>query len=121
MTFAIGSDPPWGLVEWTVTGLSTAALGAATFVLRLATKLDRASTAIEWQKAEVAATKQAADAAVSRLSERIAELYQEHCRLREAAAALPTRTDLRDMEERLGERLAALAARIDGLLNDRGG
>jgi hypothetical protein len=41
--------------------------------------------------------------------------------LREVAAALPTRTDLRDMEERLGERLTALAARIDGLLEDRAG
>jgi hypothetical protein len=121
MTFAIGSDAPWGLVEWTVTGLSTAALGAATFVLRLATKLDRASTAIEWQKAEVAAAKQAADAAIVRLSDGIAELHVEHCRLREVAAALPTRTDLRDMEERLGERLTALAARIDGLLEDRVG
>jgi urease accessory protein UreF len=121
MTFAIGNDAPWGIIEWTVTGLSTAALGAATFVLRLASKLDRASTAIEWQKTEVAAAKQAADAALLRLSDRIAELHDEHCRLREAAAALPTRTDLRDMEERLGERLAALATRIDGLLDDRGG
>jgi hypothetical protein len=121
MSFALGSDPPWGLVEWTMTGLSTAALSAFAFVWRLAARLDKAFDAIEWQKTEAAAVRQATDAAALRLGDRVAQLQDDHFRLRETTAALPTRADLRDMEERLGERIAALATRIDAVLDGRGG
>jgi hypothetical protein len=120
MTLALGSDPPWGFVEWAVTGVSTLALSGAAFVWRLTQRLDRASASIEWQKAELSAAKQTQDAAALRLSDRIAQLHDDLCRLREAAAALPTRVDLRDMEERLGERIESLATRIDGVLGARG-
>ena len=116
MSVAFGGDTPWGLLEWVATGLSTAVIGSAAFAWRLAARLDTNSAALEWQKAELAAVKQGHDAAASRLADRLAQLLDDQCRLRETAAALPTRADLRDMEERLGERIAALAARIDGIV-----
>ena len=64
----------------------------------------------------MAAAKQANEASALRLADRLTQLYDEHCRLREITATLPTRADLRDMEERLGERMDAFAARIDRAL-----
>ena len=116
MSLAFGGDAPWGLIEWVATGLSTAALGSAAFAWRLAARLDRTAASLEWQKAELAAVKQADETAALRLADRLAQLHDDQCRLRESAAALPTRADLRDMEERLGERIEALASRIDGLI-----
>jgi hypothetical protein len=116
MSLSLGADPPWGLVEWVATGLSTAVLGSAAFAWRLAARLDRTAASLEWQKTELATVKHANDGAALRLSDRLAQLHDDHCRLRETAAALPTRVDLRDMEERLNERIEALATRIDGLV-----
>jgi len=116
MSLVLGTDAPWSLFEWVATGLSTAALGSAAFAWRLAARLDRTAASLEWQKAELAAVKYAHDGATLRLTERMTQLHDDQCRLRETAAALPTRTDLRDMEERLGERIEALAMRIDGIL-----
>ena len=112
MSLAIGGDPPWGFVEWLVTGLSTAGLGLGAFLWRLAARLDRNSASLEWQKAELAGAKQTNDATLLRLSDRMTQLHDEHCRLREVAAGLPTRADLRDMEQRLGERIEDVAARV---------
>ena len=119
MSLALGTDPPWGLIEYLATGVSTVALGALGYVWRLGARVEKVSTAVEWQKAEVAATKQAADAAAMRLSDRLEQHHDDLCRLRETAASLPTRADMRDMEERLGERIATLAARIDGVFAGR--
>ena len=116
MSFVLGNEAPWGLLEWVATGLSTAVVGSAAFAWRLAARLDRTAAALDWQKAELAAVKHAHDNAALRLSERLTQLHDDQCRLRETAAALPTRADLRDMEERLGERIEALAARIDGII-----
>ena len=116
MSLVLGSDAPWSLFEWVATGLSTAALGSAAFAWRLAARLDRTAAALDWQKIELAAVKHAHDNAALRLSERLTQLHDDQCRLRETAAALPTRADLRDTEERLGERIEALAARIDGVI-----
>jgi hypothetical protein len=116
MSFVLGNEAPWGLLEWVATGLSTAVLGSAAFVWRLAARLDRTVASLEWQKAELAAVKHAHDGAALRLTERLTQLHDDQCRLRETAAALPTRAELRDMEERLGERFEALAARIDGII-----
>ena len=113
MSVTIGSEPSWGMVEWMATTLSTVGLGALAFVWRLTARFERASAAVKWQRGELAAAKQASEAADLRLAERLSQLHDEHCRLREIAASLPTRADLRDMEERLGERIDALAARMD--------
>ncbi|HLW93718.1 MAG TPA: hypothetical protein VKS78_20780 [Roseiarcus sp.] len=120
MSVMIGSDPPWGLIEALSTALATAGLGASAFVWRLATRFEKASVALEWQKAELTAAKQAGEASNLRLAERLTQLHDEHCRLREITATLPTRGDLRDMEERLIERMDALAARIDHALGGSG-
>lgn len=116
MSLVLGTDAPWGLLEWVATGLSTAALGSAAFVWRLAARLDRTEASLEWQKAELVVVKHAHDGAALRLTERLTQLHDDHCRMREIAAALPTRADLRDTEERLSERIEALAVRIDGII-----
>lgn len=117
MSLAWGSDAPWSLLA----SLTTAALGAAGAIWRLALRIDRTSAALASQKSELAATKQAMDASAARLSDRIAQIHDDHCRLREVAAALPTRAELRDMEQRLAERIAALDGRIDDALRERNG
>jgi hypothetical protein len=48
-----------------------------------------------------------------RMAERFAQLHDDHFRLRETMGAMPTRVDLRDLEERLTVRLTALSERID--------
>jgi hypothetical protein len=116
MSIVLGSDAPWSLFEWVATGLSTAALGSAAFAWRLAARPDRTAASLEWQKAELSAVKYAHENAALRLTERLTQLHDDQCRLRETAAALPTRADLRDMEERLSERIETLGARIDGIL-----
>jgi|ERR1700722_6125611 hypothetical protein len=121
MSLALGSDPAWGFVEWAVTGLSTLTLSAAAFVWRMTARLDRASSAIEWQRTELVSAKQANDAAALRLADRVAKLQDDQSRLREAVASLPTRADLRDMEERVGARVEALAGRFDRAIAGRGG
>jgi hypothetical protein len=120
MSLAFGSEPPWGFVEWGITGLTTLALSASAFVWRVITRLDRVSSSVVWQKAELGAVKQANEALALRVAERLAQLHEEHCRLREVTAALPTRADLHEMEERIGERIEALAARLDRAIGIRG-
>jgi hypothetical protein len=45
---------------------------------------------------------------------------QERLRLRETIGALPSRGDLRDLEDHIGERIEALAARFDRAIETRG-
>jgi hypothetical protein len=104
------------LIEAVSTALSTAALGAAAFVWRLTSRFERASATIDFQKEELEAAKQASEAAAARLADGLALLHSEHCRLREITATLPTRVDIRDMEDRLAGRIDALTARIDHAL-----
>jgi hypothetical protein len=110
------ADSDWGLL----TGVSSVALGAVGFLWRLVHKFEKLSASMDWEKAELATVKAEHERATSKLSERMAELFEEHCRFREDAAALPTRGDLRDMEIRLNERIEALGTRVD-LLCDRFG
>ena len=120
MSLAFGSEPPWGFVEWGITGLSTLALSASAFIWRLMVRLDRVSLSSDWQKEELGAVKHANEALALRVTERLAQLHDEHCRLREVTAALPTRADLHEMEERIAERIEALAARLDRAIGIRG-
>jgi hypothetical protein len=121
MSLAFGGDPPWGLVEWAATAVTSTVLAAGAFLWRLAFRLDSACGAIERQRSEIVEVKQAGEVAAQRLAERFLEHHDDHCRLREAVAGLPTRADLRDMEERLGERIEALAARLDHAVDSRSG
>jgi len=113
-------EPAWGFVEWTLTGLSTLAASAAAFVWRLMARVERMSLAIDHQRADFDADKQASQTGFARLAESLVQLHEDHCRLRETFAALPSRADLRDVEDRLGERLESLAARFDRALEKRG-
>lgn len=114
------SEPPWGFVEWAVAGLSTLAASAAAFVWRLMTRLERMSIAIDHQRVDFDANKQASAASLVRLSETLTQMHDDHYRLRETIGGLPSRADLRDLEDHIGERIEVLAARFDRALEKRG-
>jgi hypothetical protein len=120
MTLPVAGEPPWGFVEWTLTGLSTLSASAAAFVWRLMARIERMSSAIDHQRVDFDGERLANQAALIRLSETLAQAHDDHYRLRETIGALPTRADLRDVEDRIGERIAALAARFDRALEKRG-
>jgi len=71
----------------------------------------------QWRDLDAAQSK--AESAMLRLAERLAMLHDEHYRLRETIGALPNRTDIHDLELRLGERLDSLASRFDRALDPR--
>jgi hypothetical protein len=114
------SEPPWGFVQWVVTGLSTLTVSAAAFIWRLMARLERMSLAIAHQRKDFDANKQASEVSFIRLSETLMQMHDDHYRLRETIGGLPTRGDLRDVEERIGERIETLAARFDRALEKRG-
>ena len=116
MSLPVVGEPPWGFVEWVVTGLSTVAVSAVAFVWRLIARLERMSSAIDRQRVDFDADKQAS----VRLWETLAQMNDDHYRLRETIGGLPNRGELRDVEERIGERIEALAARFDRALEKRG-
>jgi len=105
-------NSPWGLVEWAITGLVTLAASIGAFVWRLET----IEATLTRARQEVGEARQASDAAAQRLAERVDQLRDEACRLRESISALPTREELRSLDERMSERSEALATRLDRLL-----
>jgi hypothetical protein len=109
-------NAPWGFVEWAVTGLTTILASVGAFVWRLMSRLETIETSLARQRQDIDGAKQAGDAALLRLAERLTQLHDDHFRLRETIGALPTRSDLRDLDEHIGERLDALAARLDHVL-----
>ena len=114
------NEPPWGFVEWLITGLTTLAVSAAAFIWRLMARLERMSLAIARQRADFDANKQASEASFIRLAETLAQMHDDHYRLRETIGGLPNRGDLRDLEKRIGERIETLAARFDRALEKHG-
>lgn len=113
-------EPSWGFVQWAVTALSTLAATIAAFSWRLMARLERMSLAIAQQRADFEAYKQANEGSLMRLAESVAQMNVDHYRLREAMGSLPNRSDLRDLEDRIGERIEALALRFDRALEKRG-
>jgi len=114
------TEPPWSFVEWFVTGISTLVVSAAAFIWRLMARLERLSTSIDRQQLDLETYKDEAAGAASLLSERLAQLHDDHHRLREIMGALPRRADLRDLEVQIGERIESLAARFDRAIENRG-
>ena len=110
------SEPPWGFVQWIVTGLATLVFGAAAFIWRLMARLERMSLAIAQQRADIEAHK----AIFVRIGETMAQMNGEYFQLREIISGLPNRGDLRDLEDHIGERIETLAARLDRALEKRG-
>ncbi len=109
-------NAPWGFVEWAITGLSTILASVGAFVWRLMLRLETIEASLARQRQDIDATRQSGEAALLRLAERLSQLQDEHYRLREMVGALPTRVDLRDLDEHIGVRLDALAARLDRAL-----
>jgi hypothetical protein len=118
MTVSPPSDntASWGFAEWVLTGLSTILASVAAFVWRLTLRLERIETALARHREDIDATRQSSETISLRLAERLSFLHDDHYRLREAIGALPTRADLRDLDVHIGERLDALAARLDRLI-----
>ena len=109
-------NAPWGFVEWAITGLSTILASVGAFVWRLMLRLETIEHSLARQRQDIDATRQAGEAALLRLADRVSQLHDDHYRLRETIGALPTRADLRDLDVHIGERLDALAARLDRVL-----
>ena len=86
--------------------------------LRLAAmaRLERMSLAIDHQRIDFDADKNS----LAKLSETLAHIHDDYFRLRETISALPNRADLRDLEDRVGERIETLAGRFDRALEKRG-
>lgn len=110
-------NPPWNVVEWAITGLSTLVASGAAFIWRLLLRLEKIESAQRRQGSDIDAMRLASDAALLRLADRFAQLHDDHYRLRETMSALPTRSDLRDLEDRLAERLNSVGDRLDRALD----
>lgn len=106
----------WGFAEWALTGLSTILASVAAFVWRLTLRLEQIEIALARHGQDIDATRNSGEAALLRLAERLEFLNDDHYRLREILGSLPTRSDMRDLDVRISERLDALAARLDRLI-----
>jgi uncharacterized protein YlxW (UPF0749 family) len=109
-------NAPWGFVEWALTGLSTLLASVVAFVWRFMSRLQAIEASLARQRQDLEATRETSEAALLRLAERVTQLYDDYYRLRETIGALPTRLDLRDLDEHIAERLDALSARLDRFL-----
>ena len=106
-------SPPWGYLQWALSGLASIGAGAAAFVWRLMTWLHTLEIAVRQQKRDLDVSQSANKSALLRLAERLALLHDDHYRLRETIGGLPSRADIHDLEHRLGERMDSLAVRFD--------
>jgi hypothetical protein len=106
----------WSLFEWAATGVATLLPSAAAFVWRLTLRLQAIEATLARQRYDLDFAREASDAAALRLAERLELLIEEHHRLRELVVVLPTRADLRSLDEHIAERLDALGARLDHVL-----
>ncbi|MDE3176676.1 MAG: hypothetical protein KGM15_11300 [Pseudomonadota bacterium] len=108
-----GEGQAWGILEWALTFSLTIVASIGAFVWRLMMRIEKLEANHERHQEELEAMRNANDATMLRLAERFGQLHEDHFRLREAMGAMPTRTDLRDLEDRLTVRLSALSDRID--------
>ena len=106
----------WGLFEWIATGVATLLASVGAFAWRLTLRLQAIEATLTRQRHDLDLARQASDAVSLRLAERLELLLDEHHRLRESVVVLPTRDDLRSLDEHVAERLDALAARLDRML-----
>jgi hypothetical protein len=107
----------WGIVEWAVTGVATLLASVGAFVWRLTLRLQVIEASLARQRQDLDQTRQASELAAQRLAERFDQFLDDHHRLRESVVALPTRADLRSLDEHIAERLEALAARLDRVID----
>jgi len=119
MSVGVSEVPPWGVLEWLITGAATVFASAIAFVWRLAQKITVFETDLEAQGRICAAGAEATDAALIKLVERLQQLHDDQFKLRETIGALPTRSELRDAEGRILEQLAEVVRRLDRSLERR--
>jgi hypothetical protein len=103
----------WGVLQWGLTVLITGIASSAAFVWRLIMRIEKLESGHARHQDEIETMRSASDATMLRMAERFGQLHDDHFRLRETMGAMPTRTDLRDLEDRLAVRLTALSERID--------
>lgn len=113
MAISPGEGQNWGLLQWALTLIVTTVVSGTAFVWRLVMRIDKLETSHVRQRDEFETLRDANDVTLLRLAERFAQLHDDHFRLREAMGAMPTRSDLRELEGRLAVRLTALSDRID--------
>ncbi len=106
-------SPTWGFLQWAVAGLASIGASAAAFVWRLMTRLHTLEIAVRQHRHDLDVSQSANESALLRLAERLALLHDDHYRLRETISGLPNRSDIHDLELRLGERMDSLAVRFD--------
>ncbi len=111
------ANAAWGFFEWAATGAATLLASVGAFVWRLTLRLQAIEATLTRQRRDLDLARQASEASALHLAERLELLFAEHHRLRESVVVLPTRDDLRSLDEHIAERLDALAARLDRLLD----
>ena len=121
MSIVSTMSAPLSFVQWAVTGIATILISSLAFVWRLAIRVDRFESSLATQSRFWEANMSASEAAMLRLAERLAQVHDDHFRIRETMGTLPTRSDLRDLEDRVIEQLAALAVRLDRSFETREG
>jgi hypothetical protein len=84
------------------------------------TRLHTLEFAVRQHQHDLETAQSGNESALLRLAERVALLHDDYYRLRETIGVLPNRSDIHDLELRLGERLDSLAARFDRALDPRG-
>jgi hypothetical protein len=110
---APSENAPRGFVQWSFTGLATLFASGGAFLWRLMLRLEKLEGAQVRQRIDLDASRNAGEAAMLGLATRLAQMHDDHFRLRETIGALPTRSDLRDIGDRLAERLTSLSDRLD--------
>ena len=119
MSITTPISTPLGFIQWAVTGIATIVVSSLAFVWGLAIRVDRFEALLAAQSRCWDAKASASEAAMLRLTERLQQVHDDQFRIREAMGALPTRTDLRDLEDRVIEQLGVLGGRIDRSLEKR--
>ena len=115
-----GTEPtPWGLIQWALTGLATATASAIAFSWRLIRRVDSVESAFGAHSRICRSSATANEAAILRLTERLQQVHDDQFRIRETIGSLPTRSELRDVEDRIVEQLSMLASRLDRTLERR--
>jgi hypothetical protein len=120
VTVPAASETPWSVLEWAATGVSTSTLGVIAFVWRQLARMARLESLVSQQRNDLDAAGKTDDAQAERLTERLDHVLADHHRLRATIAALPTRYDLRDVEDHINERIDSIVARLDRALEIRG-
>jgi hypothetical protein len=121
MSISTPDSEPWGLIQWIVTGIATALASAIAFVWRLAQRVEGFESKLSAHNRVCDVAAATSEAAMLRLAERLQQIHDDHFRLREAVGALPSRSELRDVEDRIVEQVSTLATRLDRALERRSG